>query len=151
MFVRLQSAVFDPGAETNAFMKGREETGALASFAGTVRSSADAPVESLTLEYYPELADVQIGKIAAEAIQRFGLADLGIIHRHGTLKRGEPIVLVMALAAHRQEALDAVSFVMDYLKTDAPFWKKERGPKGDTWVAARQADIEARRHWEKKK
>ena len=90
-------------------------------------------------------------ELDADGDTMFGLADLGIIHRHGTLRRGEPIVLVMALAAHRQEALDAVSFVMDYLKTDAPFWKKERGPKGDTWVAARQADIEARRHWEEKK
>ncbi len=151
MFVRLQAGRFDAGTEIDTFLKGREDIGALASFTGTVRSSAAEQVESLTLEFYPELAEAQVGRIAAEAVQRFGLADLGIIHRHGTLLHGEPIVLVMALAPHRQEALEAVSFVMDYLKTDAPFWKKELGPKGEKWVAARQADIEARRDWEKKK
>lgn len=151
MFVRLEAARFEAGAEIAAFLKGHEDAGALASFTGTVRSSAAEPVETLTLEFYPELAEAQVSKIAAEAMARFSLTDLGIIHRHGTLKRGEPIVLVMALAAHRQEALEAVSFVMDYLKTDAPFWKKERGPKGEKWVAAREADVAARRNWEKKK
>lgn len=151
MFVRLQQGRFDPGAEIGAFLKGRETTGGLVTFTGTVRSSPDRPVESLTLELYPELAHSQLERIAREAIDRFGLADLGVIHRFGTLKRGEVIVMVLALAAGRQAAFEAAGFVMDYLKTDAPFWKKERGPDGEAWVEARLIDDAARAKWEKRK
>lgn len=147
MFVRLQSEPFDPGAEINAFLAGREDTGALVSFTGTVRSTPDRPVETLTLEHYPGLAEQRIEAIATEAMGRFDLTDLGIIHRFGSLSRGEPIVLAMALAAHRQSAFDAANYVMDFLKTDAPFWKKEAGPDGEKWVVARAEDDAARARW----
>lgn len=148
MFVRLQHEPFDPGAETNAFLKGRGDTGALVTFTGTVRSTPDKPVETLTLEHYPELAQRQIEKIAAAALERFALADVGVIHRFGAMRRGEVIVIVMALAAHRQAAFDGANYVMDYLKTDAPFWKQEQRPEGTDWVDAREADDNARDRWE---
>ncbi len=107
----------------------------MVSFVGTVRSTPEVPVESLTLEHYPALAQKQIERFADEAVTRFGLVDLGVIHRFGTLRPGEVIVMVLALAGHRQAAFDGASYVMDWLKTDAPFWKRETGPEGARWVA----------------
>ncbi len=147
MFVRLQSEPFDPGAETNAFLKNRETAGAFVSFVGTVRSTPDRPVETLTIEHYPALAQKQIDRFASEAMARFGLIDIGVIHRFGTMRPGEVIVMVMALSAHRQASLDAASYIMDWLKTDAPFWKRETGPDGTQWVAARAEDDRARDKW----
>jgi molybdopterin synthase catalytic subunit len=149
MSVRLQEAPFDPGAETNAFLEAAGGAGAAVTFTGLVRSRPDDPVSTLTLESYPELAATQIGKAIAEAVVRFGLLKASVIHRYGRLAVGEPIVQVMALAPHRQAAFDGASFLMDYLKTDAPFWKKEATPEGDRWVEARQADDEARAKWSK--
>ncbi|HUV32467.1 MAG TPA: molybdenum cofactor biosynthesis protein MoaE [Devosiaceae bacterium] len=147
MFVRLQAEAFDPGAETNAFLAGHADTGALVSFTGTVRSTPGHPVETLTLEHYPALARAQIEHFARNAMTRFGLADIGVIHRFGAMRRGEVIVMVMALAAHRHAAFDGAGYVMDFLKTDAPFWKKETGPAGEDWVQARDADDAAREKW----
>lgn len=147
MFVRLQSEPFDPGAETNAFVKGRTEAGGLVTFVGTVRSTPKNPVETLTLEHYPALAQAQIERFANEATERFNLIDIGVIHRFGTLPKGDVIVMVLALSEHRQAAFDGANYVMDWLKTDAPFWKREAGPKGDHWVEARQADDKARDRW----
>jgi len=149
MFVRLQAEPFDPGAETNAFLAERADTGALATFVGNVRSSPDALVDTLTLEHYPALAQKQIEQFAAEAATRFHLADIGVIHRFGTLRRGEVIVMVLALAAHRQAAFDGANYVMDWLKTDAPFWKSEKGPEGTSWVSAKSSDAAAKQKWEK--
>ncbi len=147
MFVRLQAEPFDPGAETNAFLGENAETGAFASFVGTVRTTPAKPVETLTLEHYPAMAQKQIERFAEDARQRFGLSEIGVIHRYGTLKRGEVIVMVMAIATHRQAAFDGANYVMDWLKTDAPFWKKETGPDGESWVDARDADDAARDRW----
>jgi len=148
MFVRLQSDPFDPGAETNAFLHQYAESGALVSFTGTVRSTPDKPVDTLTLEHYPALAQKQITRFAEQAISRFDLTDIGVIHRFGALKRGEVIVMVLAVAPHRQAAFDGANYVMDWLKTDAPFWKQETGPDGTKWVAAKAGDDAARGKWE---
>lgn len=147
MSVRLQEAPFDPGAETNAFLRETAGAGAAVTFTGLVRSQPDDPVSALTLEVYPELAEAQIGKAIAEAVTRFGLLRATVIHRHGRLAANEPIVQVMTLAPHRQAAFDGASFLMDYLKTDAPFWKKEATPTGDRWVEAKAEDDRAREKW----
>ena len=148
MSVRLSEAPFDPGAETNAFLEASAGAGAAVTFTGLVRSRPGDLVSALTLECYPELAEAQIGKAIAEAITRFGLIKATVIHRYGTLQLGEPIVQVMAIAPHRQAAFQGAEFLMDYLKTDAPFWKKEATPTGERWVEARPADDHARRRWD---
>ncbi|MBN9316385.1 MAG: molybdenum cofactor biosynthesis protein MoaE [Devosia sp.] len=150
MSVRLQAAPFDPGAETNAFLAASAGAGAAVTFTGLVRSRPDDPVSTLTLEAYPELAEAQIGRAIAEAVARFGLIKAAVIHRYGALDSGEPIVQVMTLAPHRQAAFDGASFLMDYLKTDAPFWKKEATPAGNRWVEAKAEDDHARDKWNRK-
>jgi molybdopterin synthase catalytic subunit len=148
MAVRVQTAAFDPGAESNAFLAEAEGAGAVVTFTGLVRSEARRPVSTLTLECYPELAVNQIGGMVAQAIERFALLDAAVIHRYGVLSAGEPIVQVMTLASHRAVAFAAAEFLMDYLKTDAPFWKKERSPDGEErWVEARADDDVARARW----
>ncbi|MGV3491765.1 MAG: molybdenum cofactor biosynthesis protein MoaE [Devosia sp.] len=147
MSVRIQTEPFDPGAEANAFIAASAGAGAAVSFTGLVRSKPDDPVSTLTLEAYPELAIAQIGKAIAEAVARFGLLRASVIHRHGALLAGEPIVQVMTLAPHRQAAFDGANFLMDYLKTDAPFWKKEVTPNGERWVEAKPDDDIARERW----
>jgi len=147
MFVRLQTEPFDPGAEITAFLSGREDTGALVTFTGTVRSTAEKPVETLTLEHYQALAEKQITRFAQEAMTRFALADIGVVHRFGEMRRGEVIVMVLALSAHRQAAFDGANYVMDWLKTDAPFWKREAGPEGENWVEAKSEDDSAKDKW----
>lgn len=147
MSVRLQEAPFDPGAETNSFIGASAGAGAAVTFTGLVRSEPSYPITSLTLECYPDLAQAQIGASIAEAVSRFGLLDAAVIHRYGTLLPGEPIVQVMTLAAHRGAAFEAAQFLMDVLKTDAPFWKKEAGPDGARWVEAHAEDDAARARW----
>ena len=147
MGVRIQEAAFDPGAELNAFSELSEGAGAVVTFTGLVRSNASDPIETLTLECYPELALSQIGQIATEAHTRFGLLDEIVIHRYGTLKPGDPIVQVMTLAPHREAAFEAAQFLMDYLKTDAPFWKKEASGGTARWVEARAEDDKAKARW----
>lgn len=148
MSVRIQTEPFDPGAETNAFLELSAGAGAAVTFTGLVRSRPDDPVSTLTLEAYPELATAQISKAIAEAVTRFGLIRASVIHRYGDLPVGEPIVQVMTLAPHRQVAFDGASFLMDYLKTDAPFWKKEATPDGERWVEAKPEDDAARLRWD---
>ena len=125
MQVRIEVAPFDPGAETNAFLAASKGAGAAVTFTGLVRSLPGEPVATLVLECYPELAQHQIRGIVEQAIARFELVEMVVIHRYGALAAGEPIVQVMALAAHRRAAFEGAEFVMDYLKTGAPFWKKE--------------------------
>jgi molybdopterin synthase catalytic subunit len=149
MAVRVEPATFDPGAESNAFLAAAGGAGAVVTFTGLVRSEAGAPVASLELECYPELALNQIAGIVAAAIARFGLLDATVIHRYGRLAAGEPIVQVMTLASHRQAAFAGAEFLMDYLKTDAPFWKKEISPHGAArWVEAKAGDEAARARWQ---
>jgi molybdopterin synthase catalytic subunit len=147
MGVRLLEAAFDPGAETNAFLAESAGAGAAVAFTGLVRSRPEDPVGSLTLECYHDLAERQVGAMVAEALSRFGLIRASVIHRYGTLAPGEPIVMVMTLAPHREAAFQAAEFLMDYLKTDAPFWKKEATAAGTRWVDARAEDDEARDRW----
>lgn len=147
MLVRLQAEPFDPGAEINAFLLDRESAGALVTFTGTVRSTPDNPVETLTLEHYPALAQKQIECFADEAMTRFDLIDITVIHRFGAMRAGEVIVMVLALSAHRQAAFDGANYVMDWLKTDAPFWKQETGTDGTQWVAAKSSDDTAKDKW----
>jgi molybdopterin synthase catalytic subunit len=147
MTVRLQQAAFDPGEESNLFLRDNAGAGAAVTFTGLVRSRPDDPVATLILECYVELAESQIAAMIAEAVTRFGLIRATVIHRHGTLGPGEPIVQVMTLASHRRAAFEGAEYLMDYLKTDAPFWKKEGAAAGDRWVEARAEDDAARDRW----
>lgn len=147
MSVRIQQEAFDPGAETNAFLAETAGAGASVTFTGLVRSDPGSPVTSLTLECYVDLARAQIEELVATAVARFGLLRATVIHRFGTLEPGEPIVQVMTLAPHRQAAFEGAEFLMDFLKTDAPFWKKEANGGDARWVEARPEDDTARDRW----
>lgn len=147
--IRVQTEPFDPHAETAAFAKGRGEAGALASFVGSVRDSAHGgEVEALDLEAYPGFTEKQIAQIETDARQRFDVIDTLVIHRHGRMAPGEAIVLVAALSRHRREALQAVDYLMDRLKTEAPFWKKEVRAGGAEWIEPRSDDRDARKRWD---
>ena len=148
MAIRIETAPFDPGAETNTFLESAKGAGAAVTFTGLVRSDPKDPVSTLTLECYPELAMNQIGAVEANAIARFGLIRATIIHRYGELQPGEPIVQVMTLAPHRRAAFEGAEFLMDYLKTDAPFWKREATSAGDRWVEHNADDDRAKTRWE---
>ncbi|MCD7060289.1 molybdenum cofactor biosynthesis protein MoaE [Pelagibacterium xiamenense] len=148
MSVRLQNQAFDPGAETNAFLDRTGGGGAAVTFTGLVRSTPDHPVTAMTLEHYPALAQRQLEDLHEQAIKRFDLIDAEIIHRYGTLHPGDPIVQVMTLSKHRHAAFEAANFLMDTLKTNAPFWKKEEGPSGTKWVDARESDDDAAARWQ---
>ena len=147
MSVRIQTETFDPGAETTAFLAAVDGAGAAVTFTGLVRSTPGDPVATLTLECYVEMARSQVGDLIAQAVARFGLIKAAVIHRYGTLTPGEPIVQVMTLAPHRQAAFEGAEFLMDYLKTDAPFWKKEASGETTRWVEAREEDDAARARW----
>ena len=137
--IRLSPDPFEPGALLTGFCQGRTEVGAVASFTGIARAEAGAAAV-LELEAYPGFTEAQIGKIAEQARERFGLADLLILHRIGRIGPGEPIVFVACAARHRREAFEACDFLMDYLKSRAPFWKKEHGPAGERWIEPRPQD-----------
>ena len=148
MIVRVQTEDFDAGAEVARLRAGDLSIGAIAVFIGTVRDvNADAAISGLTLEHYPGMTESALEEIATEARQRFDINDTLIIHRVGALAPGDQIVLVAVTSAHRGMAFDACEFVMDFLKTKAPFWKKERTPKGERWVEARTSDDEAASRW----
>ena len=147
MTVRVETTPFDPGAETNRFLSETAGAGAAVTFTGLVRSTKTDAIATLTLECYPELAVNQIASIVAQAIERFALLRADVLHRYGTLHPGEPIVQVMTLASHRQAAFESAEFLMDYLKTDAPFWKKEATATGEHWVEAKSEDDKARDRW----
>lgn len=146
--ILLSALPIDPGALIEDFRAFVPDAGALASFVGYVRGEGGA-VTALELEHYPGFAEAQIAAFEAEAMQRFGLLGILIVHRVGRMLPGEAIVAVAAMAGHRKEALQAVDFVMDYLKTDAPLWKKETGPEGPRWIEPRAADRAARSAWNK--
>jgi molybdopterin synthase catalytic subunit len=148
--VRIQTEDFDSGREIAALRAGDARVGAVAAFIGTVRDVNDAAhVSSLTLEHYPGMTEKALEAIVAEARDRFDILDVLVIHRVGTLAPADQIVLVVVTGAHRGEAFDACRFLMDYLKTRAPFWKKETTPQGARWVDARASDDEAATRWEK--
>ncbi len=146
--IHVQRENFDPAAESQALSAGRKDIGALVSFVGLCRDEAGT-LSALELEHYPGMAETEMTRIAELAIDRFSLLGLTAIHRFGRIEAGEQIVLVLAAAPHRQAAFDGANFVMDFLKTSAPFWKKEHaqdGTSGD-WVAAKDADDTARDRW----
>ncbi|MEQ9634524.1 MAG: molybdenum cofactor biosynthesis protein MoaE [Devosia marina] len=145
--IRVTQETFDPGAEFNVFQAAHTEAGAMVSFTGIVRSRPDDPISALILECYPELAENELAAIRDDAIARFSLIDAAIVHRHGRLVPGETIMMVMTLAPHRQAAFNGAQFLMDYLKTGAPFWKQEETAAGLRWVDARPEDDDARARW----
>jgi len=146
--VRIQEADFDVGAELAALQGGRTDVGAVASFVGCVRGHAPGEdVSALALEHYPGMTERAIEAMIAEAVPRFGLQAARVVHRVGVLRPGERIVLVAVAASHRREAFQGCEFLMDYLKTHAPFWKKETTPQGARWVDARVADDAALQRW----
>jgi len=174
--VRVQTADFDAAAELAALRIGKPAVGAIASFVGLVRDHnrvgereaaaemradtridahidtgiavcVDARVDTLTLEHYPGMTEHSLERICVDACARWRLIDALVIHRYGTLRPTDQIVLVATSSAHRADAFDACRYVMDYLKTDAPFWKKESGPAGERWVEALASDHEAAARW----
>lgn len=146
--VRIQAGDFDVAAEIAGLTQGRADIGAVVTFAGLCRDE-QGTLAALELEHYPGMAEAEIGRIAAEAVQRWPLQGLTIIHRHGKIRPGENIVLVVAASAHRQAAFEAADFLMDYLKSRAPFWKKEHRADGSEggWVDAKETDAKAARRW----
>jgi molybdopterin synthase catalytic subunit len=146
--VRLQSADFDVGAEAALLARGRTGIGAVVTFTGICRGDdAGTPVVAMTLEHYPGMAEAEIARHVAEAEARWPLLGVTIIHRYGRLLPGDNIVLVATAAAHRGDAFAAAEFLMDYLKTRAPFWKRVERPDGAIWVDAKSADDAAADRW----
>ncbi|WP_422003930.1 molybdenum cofactor biosynthesis protein MoaE [Pyruvatibacter mobilis] len=151
MPVRIQPEPFDAGAELMALTSGRAEIGASVTFVGQVRDlSGGEKLHTMTLEHYPAMAQAELERIEAEARTRFDVQDIEIIHRFGDLTPGDPIVLVIATSASRQPAFDAANFIMDFLKTNAPFWKKEHGEDSSHWVEARKSDDAATEKWQRR-
>nr|WP_325248476.1 molybdenum cofactor biosynthesis protein MoaE [Amylibacter sp.] len=146
MAVRVQQQDFDLGAELKALRAGRTDIGALVSFSGLVRDDS-GDLEALELEHYPGMTEKALGEIEAEARARWGLNDSLIIHRYGPLKPGEQIMMVATAAPHRKAAFEAADFLMDFLKSRAPFWKKEHGVAGAAWVDAKEDDEAALKRW----
>lgn len=144
--MRVQAAPFDLGQEAAAFAAGAAGAGAVVTFTGVVRDEGGR-LARMEIEHYPGMTESAIGAIAAEVRARWTLADLLVIHRYGPLRPGEAIMMVATAARHRADAFAAAEFLMDYLKSRAPFWKKETGPDGASWVAARDEDERALGRW----
>jgi len=146
--IRVQQQDFDPGAEIDAM--GDAATGALVSFVGIARDFSDGfPVEQITLEHYPGMTERSLQEIVEQALARWDLIQVRVIHRFGELHPGDRIVLVAVASTHRDEAFAACRFIVDFLKTQAPFWKRESGSRGSRWVEARDSDERARQDWER--
>ena len=146
MVVRIQEAAFDPGAEITAFAQDRTDIGATVTFTGTVRD-VNGGLRHMVIEHYPAMTQSAIERIEAEAVRRWNLGDSLIIHRYGRLAPGEQIMMVATAATHRGDAFQAAEFLMDYLKSRAPFWKKEVTQAGESWVAAKNEDEDALKRW----
>lgn len=148
--VRVQREAFDAGAEIAALARDRTDAGAVVTFTGFCRADAGAdgaPLAALTLEHYPGMAEEEILRHVAEARRRWPLLGAVVVHRHGRLVPGDPIVLVATASSHRGAAFAAAEFLMDYLKTSAPFWKQEERADGSAWVAAKATDDDAAARW----
>ena len=145
--ITLQTDPFDPGALLSVFSANRTDAGAVVSFTGVARAD-DGPQTTLELEAYPGFTERQIEAIAAEATARFNLLDLLVIHRTGPIKVAEAIVFVAAAARHRREAFEGADFMMDYLKSRAPFWKKETGDQGSRWIEPTARDRTDAERWD---
>ncbi|MDD2049101.1 molybdopterin synthase catalytic subunit MoaE [Pseudomonas putida] len=148
MSIRVQTEAFDPGVEVNAMHAANVGVGAVVGFVGYVRDFNDGQeVAGMFLEHYPGMTEKALAKIVVEAEQRWPLLKVEVLHRIGALDPGEPIVFVGVASAHRQAAFDACNFIMDYLKTRAPFWKKEQTGDGPRWVEGKQSDEDAAGRW----
>lgn len=153
MAVRVQEGDFDVGAELDRLTKGNKRIGGLAVFVGLVREMHVREglhrdrIDALTLEHYPGMTEKALDGIAREARERWDIIDIAMVHRIGPMRPTDQIVLVIVTSAHRGEAFAACEFLMDYLKTRAPFWKKERTPEGERWVDARASDDAAAERW----
>ncbi|MDP1645441.1 MAG: molybdopterin synthase catalytic subunit MoaE [Thiobacillus sp.] len=150
MKILVQTEAFDLGAEVDAMSRGRTDIGAIASFVGLARDlNEGSGVQAMTLEHYPGMTEKALAALVDEACSRWTLLDVTVIHRVGRLLPGDPIVLVVVASQHRGEAFAACEFIMDYLKTQAPFWKKEETAEGERWVEARSSDDAAAARWVK--
>jgi molybdopterin synthase catalytic subunit len=148
--IKVQHEDFDIGAELAQLTQGNTKVGGLASFVGLVRDLADqGAVSAMTLEHYPGMTEKRLAEIEAEARARWPLEEVLIIHRYGRLEPGDRIVLVATTSAHRQAALESCAFLIDWLKTKAPFWKLEEGAKGAAWVEAKDSDDKAAEKWKR--
>ena len=148
--IRIQEADFDVALEIAALTRGRSDVGAVVTFSGICRGSENGdPIAALTLEHYPGMAEAEIERHADEAMARWPLTGLTVVHRVGRIAPGQNIVLVLAASQHRQAAFQAAEFLMDYLKANAPFWKREESPKGTSWIEARGHDDAAAARWTK--
>jgi molybdopterin synthase catalytic subunit len=148
--IRIQEADFDIGKEIAALTQGRADIGAVVSFSGICRASEGGKtIAALTLEHYPEMAEAEIARHAETAMSRWPLNGLTVVHRVGRIAAGENIVLVLTASQHRQAAFQAAEFLMDYLKANAPFWKREESTAGTGWVDARHHDDTAAARWTK--
>lgn len=149
MKVLIQTEAFDLNAEIAQLSQDNPKVGAIATFLGLVRDVNDGVgIQTLTLEHYPGMTEKSLEEIVQEAFNRWPLLDVSLIHRVGALEPSDPIVLVAVAASHRREAFTACEFIMDYLKTRAPFWKKENTPEGEHWVDARDSDDSAAARWQ---
>lgn len=147
MDIRVQDAPFDLGAEANAFAAKQSGMGALVTFTGIVRDLNDGGLDAMEIEHYPGMTEKAIEKIAKEALSRWNLGDILVIHRYGRLQPDEVIMMVATSAPHRADAFQGAEFLMDFLKSRAPFWKKEVGGDSVDWVAARDEDEDALSRW----
>jgi molybdopterin synthase catalytic subunit len=148
--IRVQPEDFDIGAEIAHLKAGRRDIGAIVTFTGTVRDQSGA-VDEMSIEHYPGMTESELARIEAEACTRWQLQASLIVHRHGTLAPGDNIVLVVTASKHRDAAFEAARFLMDYLKSSAPFWKRESGKGGRSWVEASATDDAATTRWSKRK
>ena len=147
MRIVVQEAPFDFGAEAEAFANGRHDIGAIVTFTGVVRDFGNGGLDTMEIEHYPGMTQKALETIAAEAVTRWSLGDVLVIHRYGRMEPGEKIMMVATAAPHRKDAFEAAEYLMDYLKSRAPFWKKEFGPDGAEWVAAKDEDEDALSRW----
>lgn len=146
--VKVQTEAFDPATLLAQFSAGRTDCGAIVSFTGLARAASEGqPVRALELDAYPGFTETAIEAMADEARERFAVKDLLIVHRHGPIAPGEAIVFVASAAEHRRAAFDAADFLMDKLKTEAPFWKKEIGPDAERWIEPRAPDYQDAARW----
>ena len=146
--VRLQREPFDPAAEVARMTRGRSDIGAVVTFTGICRADENGePIAALTLEHYPDMAETEIARHVGEAAARWPLLGATVIHRFGRIAPGQEIVLVVTASSHRQAAFAAAEFLMDYLKTRAPFWKQVEKPGGKTWIDAKASDDAAAERW----
>ncbi|MDX2484754.1 MAG: molybdenum cofactor biosynthesis protein MoaE [Pseudodonghicola sp.] len=147
MRIAVQTAAFDLGEEANAFAADLDGAGAIVTFTGVVRDLPGGGLQAMEIEHYPGMTEKAIREITTQAATRWALGDVLVIHRHGRLALGEPIMMVATAAAHRKDAFEAAEYLMDYLKSRAPFWKREITSEGADWVAAKDADEDALERW----